>query len=498
MNILMTYCNSMQENALPMGMSQLIACLHQAGYTVEFFDTTFYRWEEKSAMQVRMEHLQFPPCEIRHREGDVYDDFRNKIEATSPDLIGLSLVEPTFLLGMQLLESVRDLLISRNIKVAVGGVHAIYHPESLINNELIDFICIGEGEISFVELCRRLEHNDDPSDVQGFIVKNRKGCVRNTLRKPVDINMLPILDFDFFGPDFMLKPMMGRLHRTISVELTRGCPYTCTYCGNAWLTKIFKEFGGWYRLKRIEKIHQEYEEYIDKYNPQFIYKHSESFLAVDEKRFGEYMDMYSAYRIPYWIETRPEDVTDKKAERLANSNCKRISIGLESGNESYRKTMLKRSYTNDQVIRSCAILKDNGISFSMNLIIGLPMENREMVFEGVNLLRSVKPDGITVLLYTPYHGSSLRQVCIDKGMIEPDFICGDYFQMKYSLKNNTMNPKEVQGLLRTIPLYVHLPKSEYSRIRRSEEMNEKGNEIYNELKEEYYEIMGWNSAGNSR
>jgi len=210
------------------------------------------------------------------------------------------------------------------------------------------------------------------------------------------------------------------------------------------------------------------------------------------------MDMYSAYRIPYWIETRPEDVTDKKAERLANSNCRRISIGLESGNEGYRKTMLKRRYTNDQVVKSCAILKDKGISFSINLIIGLPMENREMVFEGVNLLRSVKPDGISVFLYTPYHGSNLRQVCVDECMIKPDFIGGDYFQMKYSLKNNTMSPKDVLDLFRTIPLYVHLPKSEYSRIQRSQEMNDKANELYSELKEEYYEIMGWNSDENTR
>ncbi len=83
-------------------------------------------------------------------------------------------------------------------------------------------------------------------------------------------------------------------------------------------------------------------------------------------------------------------------------------------------------------------------------------------------------------------------------MIDPDFIGGDYFQMKYSLKNNTMSPKEVQGLFRTIPLYVCLPKSEYPRILRSEEMDEKGNELYNELKENYYEIMGWDSDGDSR
>ena len=492
MKVLLVYCNSMQENALPMGMSQIIACLQESGFIVELFDTTFYRWEEKSAMEVRMENLQFPPCEIRYYDEDVYRVFREKIEEFSPDLIGLSIVEPTFLFGMRLLESAKDIFRKRNIKTAVGGVHAIYWWESLLNFDLIDFICIGEGERSFVELCQRLERDLDPSDVEGFIIKNKQGHTHNCLRDPVDINKLPILNFSLFGDDFLKKPMMGKLYRTISIELTRGCPYKCTYCGNAWLANMFKDNGGWYRLKSIEKIDREFREYIDKYDPEFIYKHSESFLAVSTERFDDYMDMYSVYAIPYWIETRPEDISEKKAKRLASTNCKRVSIGLESGNEIYRKKMLKRHHTNKKVRESCAILKDMGISFSMNLIIGLPEETREMVFDGIELLRSVKPDGTSIFLYTPYKGSTLRQFCVDHGMIDSEFIGGDYFTMRYCLRNNTLKEDEVLGLYRTIPLYVQLPRSDFPKIRMAEKMTPEGNKIFGELKEEYYELMGWN------
>lgn len=55
MKVLLVYCNSMLENAIPIGVSQLSACLKQAGITVKLFDTTFYRYGVKSSMENRFE-----------------------------------------------------------------------------------------------------------------------------------------------------------------------------------------------------------------------------------------------------------------------------------------------------------------------------------------------------------------------------------------------------------------------------------------------------------
>ena len=76
-------------------------------------------------------------------------------------------------------------------------------------------------------------------------------------------------------------------------------------------------------------------------------------------------------------------------------------------------------------------------------------------------------------------------------MVEPDFIGGDYVQMRYSLKNNSMSAEECLGLFRTVPLYVKLPETEYKRIERAEKYDDEGNKEYLKLKEEYFELMGW-------
>jgi radical SAM superfamily enzyme YgiQ (UPF0313 family) len=493
MRILMVYCNAPQENALPMGLSQVITCLKAAGHEVRLFHSTFYDHGFKSATEMRMEALQFQPCAVAYEPTDMDADFRALIEDFRPQLIGFSVVEPTFYVFQRLLAAARELIRRDSIKVAVGGVHAIYWPESVAAAPEVDFICVGEGEEAFVELCAKLDSGADCRGQAGFWVRDGEGWARNPVRRLVDLDSLPPLDISDWGERYLSKPMMGKLHRTVSIELTRGCPYQCTYCGNAFLNEAFASLGKWYRLKSIDKIAAEYSSLIERYRPEFIYKMSESFLAAPRPRLEAYAAMYRAHRIPFWIETRPETVTEWNVRLLKELGCVRVSVGLESGNEGYRRQHLRRAYTNAQVLEAARLFHEHGISFSLNLIIGMPFETREMVFDGIKLLRAAKPGGFSVFLFTPYKGCIMRKVCEEKDMIDADFIGEDYFLMKYPLRNNTFGP-EVVGLWRTVPLYARLPESRYPLIAQAEKLDAQGDRVYRDLKREYYEVMGWEPA----
>ncbi len=138
----MVYCNSMLENALPISLTQLSACLKRDGIDVELFDTTFYKWAAVSDTENRIEALQFKACELPYREGDVYKDFVKKIEEYRPDLIGFSIVEPTFKFGLKLLDFAGEVIAKNHILVAMGGIHAIMAPETICKNtDIVDFIC---------------------------------------------------------------------------------------------------------------------------------------------------------------------------------------------------------------------------------------------------------------------------------------------------------------------------------------------------------------------
>lgn len=493
MKILLVYCNSMLENALPIGLSQLSACLKEAGMTVELFDTTFYRYAPKSDMENRIEALQFPPCPLNFREGSMPDDFRAAIEKFDPDLIGLSVVEPTFLLGMRLLDSVRDIIKKNKIRVALGGVHAILAPETATKYELIDYICISEGERSFVELCRKIEKGEPAEHCTGFWVRKGEGWTKNPRAPLVDINALPILDFKLYPQSYLNKPMMGSMYRTVSIEITRGCPYTCSYCGDRALRNLFKEAGSWYRQKKKEKIAEELKQYVTIYDPEFVYIMSESFLSGSAKRVREFADIYRPFSIPFWFNTRPEDITEEKVAIVKEIGCRRVSIGLEHGNEKFRKEFLKRPYPDETFRRACRILKAAGISYSVNVIIGFPYETRDMIFDAIRILKDIKPDGVSTHIYNPYHGSEMRRVCEKEGMIDPELIAEDFFQ-DYLLRNPTISREAILGLFRTIPLYIEMDEREYLRIGKAEKFTEEGDRVFRGLRKEFYALKGWKGA----
>jgi len=431
---------------------------------------------------------------LQYNESNIYDDFIKAIGDTSPDIIGFSVVEPTFHLAIKLLRHADDYIKANSIPVVMGGVHAIMAPESIANYPgLVDFICVSEGEIAFVEFCQKLAKGKSVQDQIGFWLKDKDDSwVKNQLASLVDLEILPVLDFDLFPSSYLNKPMMGKLHRTISIELTRGCPYNCSYCCDHALTELFKSKGRWFRRKSLEKISRELSTYIKNYDPQFVYMMSESFLAGSLDRVKAFLDFYKSYAIPFWFNTRPEDINPKKAQLAKEAGCARISIGIESGNEKYRREIMNRLVSNEKIIATADILHDNDISFSVNIIIGSPGETRDMIFDSIKLAKRVNADAVSTHIFNPYYGTKLRAICVENNHIAPDMIADDFFQ-GYVLNNGTMSNPEIMGLFRTIPLYISFPESEYPRIRRAEKLNPEGNSIYQEFKNEFYQMKGWNN-----
>lgn len=492
MKILMVYCNTALENALPVSVSQIVSCLKKAGFEVDLFDTTFYRWGQQSAQENRINSLQIRPFPMdQFNKGDILQDFIDKINDFKPDLIGLSVVEPTFLRGMKLLEAAGGIIRNNKIKVAVGGVHAIIAPQTILKYELVDYICISEGEIAFVELCHRLEIGDSMDDLTGFWIRKGDGWLQNPRADLVDINAIPPLDFSLFSKKFLSKPMAGKMYNTITIETARGCPYSCTYCAESVLRNIFRDKGGWFREKSLDNVFKDLDMLVKVYKAEYLYIISDSFTTGSNDRLKEFCERYNSYGLPFWFNTRPEDIDEEKAMLVKGSGCHRISIGIEHGNEEFRRKALRRYGGNERIAKTADILRDYALPFSVNIIIGYPEETREMVFDSVEIVRRAKPDSVSVFVFNPYHGTELRDICLKKGYIDEDLIAEDFFQTEYLLKGNTLSKDEVLGLVRTFPLYVDFPKSEYSRIKVAERFDNEGNRVFEELKKEFYHSKGW-------
>jgi len=181
-----------------------------------------------------------------------------------------------------------------------------------------------------------------------------------------------------------------------------------------------------------------------------------------------------------------ETLTEDRIRRLEEVNCNRISIGLEHGNEEFRKRVVGKSFSNQAIIDAFKILDRYSIPVTINNIIGFPGDTRELIFDTIELNRQLNCDSINAFYFMPYRGTAMRAECEAKGYINEES------QTRGLMSGPIMNMPQLSnddllGLVRTFSLYVKFPKEEWPEIRVAEKFDEEGDAKSTQLSKRYYE-----------
>ena len=508
--VLFVYPNIEMRTIPPVGIATISALLKENNIEVDVFDGTRYTdyylnpdldydtsHEKFNRMDIHKDRVNnsnvnafdWGDRDISLKTSSIFTDFTNKIEKYGPDLIAMSIVENTYDLGLQLLNSVYD-----NIPVVMGGVFATYAPEICINDPKVDFVCRGEGEYPMLDLCNALAQGKDPSSILNIWHKSIDGTItRNPLRPAIDINQLPIADYTIYEPELFYTPMQGKVWRIVGFETQRGCPYTCTYCNSPSNNYTYRKenAGNFYRKKSVENLKTEMDYLVKNFNPELIYFVADTFLALSHSELDEFSEFYQDYKLPFWMNTRAETIDDHSAEHLAKMNCLRFNIGIEHGNEKFRKEVLKRGVKNDAMVRAFEIAASYADEYTCvaNSIIGLPTETPKLIMDTIELNRRL-PDEIVAagaFVFAPYWGTPLRDLAISEGYISPDQVCtgGSNTSGSSVLNMPQLSIEEIDGFMRTFSFYVKFPRERWPEVDLANKFDKIGNEKFSNLREEY-------------
>jgi len=206
---------------------------------------------------------------------------------------------------------------------------------------------------------------------------------------------------------------------------------------------------------------------------------------MSNKEFDEFIEMYSEFRLPFWIQTRTETVTLEKMERLKEVGCHRMSTGLEHGNEAFRKSILKKQFKNNDFIKAAGEIYEAGIPLTVNNIIGFPHENRDLVFDTIRLNRKIKFDSCNAYAFYPFMGTPLYDLCLREGFLNDVDTTKGCLTKGSRLNMPGLSNEEIRGLMRTFVLYVKLPLEMWPEIKIAEKFDEEGNAKFRELREIY-------------
>ncbi len=492
LKVLFVYPNIMMSALMPTSIGILSAVLKQEGVEVDLFDSTFYKTQEVSTNERKVQLLQVKPFDfgergIKPKETDMLEDFRRKVEEFQPDLLAVSMVEDTYNIGLSMLDKVSDI---RPLTIA-GGVFPTAAPEVVLQSGLVDMVCVGDGEGPLRELCLKLAAGEDHTGIKGLWVKMDGEIFRNGLMNADELDSLPVPEFDIFDKESFYRPMAGKVYRMTGVETIRGCPYSCTFCNSPAKALIYREqnCGNYLRRKSVDRVQRELEHLIKTWDIEYIYFVADTFLAVPDEEFREFAEMYNDFRLPFWMNTRPETLTVERIELLEKMNCHRMNVGVEHGNEDFRKSLLKRQISNRKIIDSFKLLEGSGIFAVANFIIGFPDETRELIFDSIRLCREISPyvGSVSSFIFAPYHGTPLRKLCVDKGYIKGNEIVSIDTTRDSMLNMPQISSDELRGLARTFPLYVKLPEDQYSKIKLAEKEDKEGERVFEELAKKYRE-----------
>lgn len=488
--VLILYPNGRLMNPPAISIGIFTALLKENGFEVDLFDTTLYSDpDEVGSDDAKQENLQVRPFNyaergIRLKETDIREDLVKKVVDFRPDMIAVSVLESTYPTAVSMLRAIEGF----NIPVIVGGVFATFAPEIVLSNKCVSTVCIGEGEDTIIDICKKIAAGEDYSDIENICFRKEDKIIRNKLRKLVDLNNLPMPDYGLFETERFFRPMAGKVYKTVPVETSRGCPYSCTFCNSPSTAQLYRDSNskGYFRKKNMDRIQKELRYLIKKWDAEYIYFTSDTFLAINNEEFDRFIDIYSEFKLPFWLQSRAETITEYRAEKLKKVGCHRISIGLEHGNNEFRKTVLKKKFNNDQVIKASKILANAGIPLTVNNIIGFPDETRKLIFDTIELNRQLIFDTTNCAVFTPFHGTHLHKVCVEKGYISNDYTPGS-MNVDVALNMPNISKEEIKGLRRTFALYARMPKEFWPKILRAEKYDEEGNRMFSELRKIYQE-----------
>ncbi len=475
--LFVNYVNYLQF-PFPEGIAILSALLKQQGHAVELFDTSFLKrhtsnsttagigpagitFYKKTPYTIEDLVRDDPPV-------DIVQKFVEAIENFQPNLIAVSSMTTNYQQSLDLVKTART-RINRPFKVIFGGVHSTLSPDDVIGEDVIDYICVGEGEEAMSELCKRLDQGIDISDIKNLYIKKGeeplKQIVKNGFRPFIDLDSIPVPDLSIFDPRYFFKPFQGNVYKGMFMCSSRGCPRGCAYCVNNKLNRLFKGCGkSPVRFQSPRVVANHIESFKNDYGINWIRFSDDTFLLRPLEDLQELAGLLKPLNIMFGCAIDPVTVTEEKVKAAKEMGCVSMSIGVETGNESIRRKVLGRQISNDQIRKAFKIVRDHGIKVSAFNMIGLPGETKEDVFETIRFNKELGvPDANLYILY-PFPETKIYQdykLAIRLRERIPSM------NEAYSFNLSGMTQDELLFFFRTFNLYLVLPETYWARIEAS-------------------------------
>lgn len=409
-------------------------CLQLAAYLEQYFD------------------LEFMDCTLNMRP---WHDLEAKLRELKPDVVGISIGCTYFTYdGYNACALVKEVL--PDAVTFVGGAHPTLNARECLDEcPEIDFICMGEGEITSREFLANLEDgNPDFSHIPGLAYRGENGSMVVTPKRPLieDLDILPLPAYHLVDMEHPYVGLPSEGKRAYLVNFARGCGFRCKFCSESpfWQRQ--------WRGRSPELIGEELALLKNTYNRDTFYVGDNIFNFTRERSTGFIQEMKKRkLGQNFWLQSRADMVVrdEDLMQGFKEAGVYQFMIGVEYSNQEVLNS-LDKDVKFKTVERAMQILKKNRFMIMATLMIGHwdeTKEDRKHLFDFCK--KYVNHFGLNVV--TPLPGTEFHREMKELGRVSAT----DY--RKYDYIQAVMPTREITELDKITELHLGMIRNFYWR-----------------------------------
>lgn len=311
------------------------------------------------------------------------------------------------------------------IPTVISGLHPSALPEKTLREETVDYLIVGEGFATYVNLLQALKKSprqEADFKIDGLWYKKEDAVISNPSAPNVDdLGSLPMPAWDLLP---VAKYRAHNWHAFDDVDKRQpyaviytslGCPFQCSFC---CINTIFG--GPGIRYRPPEKVAEEIDFLVRRHGVRHI-KILDEMFALKPSHVYELCDRITAlgHDLNFWVYGRIDTVKEEMLLRMKKAGMNWVAYGIEAGSKKVREGVAKGRFDTEQIRRVVQMTHDAGIHIVANFIFGLPDDDLSTMQESLDLAKELNCAYGNFYCAMAYPGSQLYDEAVAAGLPLP-------------------------------------------------------------------------------
>jgi radical SAM superfamily enzyme YgiQ (UPF0313 family) len=227
-----------------------------------------------------------------------------------------------------------------------------------------------------------------------------------------DLDVLPSVDYTMLGDaPYQMPTLPGR--QVISMMLSRGCPFRCTFCDAPQV--MGKRFRYWSTARIVADI-RDIQERLGV--SSFVFK--DSTFTAHQRWARELCEaiLDAKLDIRWRCNTRANLMPQPLLQLMRRAGCEVVNIGVESGDPEILKR-IRKEVDLESVVDAFERCRALGIRTYATLLVGAPGESEASIRRTLAFAKRIRPSLCNFHVAIAYPGTPLYDEAVAAGEVEP-------------------------------------------------------------------------------